>query len=51
MQQIDAIRRTQRKKGNASHLNLFGMFVFGALALGILNLLLLLGLFAKHAEY
>ena len=46
MQQIDAIRRTQRKKGNASHLNLFGMFVFGALALGILNLLLLLGLFA-----
>jgi len=46
MQQIDAIRRTQRQKGNASQLNLFGMFVFGALALGILNLLLLLGLFA-----
>lgn len=46
MQQLDAIRRSQRQKGNASQLNLFGMFVFSALGLGVLNLLLLLGLFA-----
>jgi hypothetical protein len=47
MQQLDAIRRSQRQKGNASQLNLFGMFVFSALGLGILNLLILLGLFAS----
>jgi hypothetical protein len=47
MQQLDAIRRSQRQKGNASQLNLFGMFVFSALGLGILNLLLLLGLFVS----
>jgi hypothetical protein len=47
MQQLDAIRRSQRQKGNASQLNLFGMFVFSALGLGILNLFILIGLFAS----
>ncbi len=47
MQQLDAIRRSQRQKGNASQLNLFGMFVFSALGLGILNLFLLVALFAS----
>lgn len=47
MQQLDAIHRSQRQKGNASQLNLFGMFVFSALGLGILNLFILIGLFAS----
>ena len=47
MQQIDAIRRAKQRQGSASNLNLFGMFVFGALGLGVLNLLLLVGLFAS----
>jgi hypothetical protein len=47
MQQLDAIRRSQRQKGNASQLNLFGMFVFSTLGLGILNLLILIALFAS----
>ena len=47
MQQIDAIRRAKQQQGNANHLNLFGMFVFGALGLGVLNLLLLVGLFTS----
>jgi hypothetical protein len=47
MQQLDAIRRSQRQKGNASQLNLFGMFVFSSLGLGILNLLILIALFAS----
>ena len=46
MQQIDAIRRAKQRQGSASNLNLFGMFVFGALGLGVLNLLLLVGMFA-----
>jgi hypothetical protein len=47
MQQIDAIRRAKQRQGNANHLNLFGIFVLGALGLGVLNLLLLVGLFTS----
>jgi hypothetical protein len=46
MQQIEAIRKST-KKGSASQLNLFGLFIMGALGLGVLNLLLLLAVFAS----